>query len=145
MTFSSTKETILKRIKGFLLVPPNPNESLWQFIIRQFLLPDSTGNPSITITIASIITAASMYVVAIASKIATTPLRKYDPTTGKLIMESLQGYPSEFWYFLITIFGAVMYVFKVRQENKSSVDTGDLDTNTVLTKAIEIINKIKTK
>jgi hypothetical protein len=145
MTFSSTKDTILKRIKDFILVPPAPGESLFQFIIRQFLLPDSSGNPSITITISSIITAMSMYVVAISSKIAMTPIKKYDPITGKLIMVALQGYPAEFWYFLITMFTAVTYLYKQRQDAKSPIDSGDLDTNTILTKAVEIINKIKTK
>jgi hypothetical protein len=139
-------KTMLKRIKDFILVPPNPNESIFQFIIRQFLLPDSSGNPSITITISCIITALCMYVVIISGHIAAQPVLKYDPATGNLISQSLQGFPDAFWYFMITIFAAISYLYKQRQESKnSSVDTGDIDTNAILTKAIEIINKIKTK
>lgn len=138
--------TVLKRIKDFILVPPNPNESIFQFIIRQFLLPDSSGDPSITITISSIITALCIYVVAISGQIAMTPVIKYDPATGNVISQSVQGFPDPFWYFMITIFAAVTYLYKQRQESKNtSVDTGDVDTNSILTKAIEIINKIKTK
>lgn len=135
-----------KKVIKFIFAQNNEKESLFQFIIRQFLLPDSLGNPSITITISCIITALCIYVVIISSHVAMTPVLKYDPATGNIISQSIQGFPDAFWYFMITIFAAISYLYKQRQESKNtSVDTGDIDTNSILTKAIEIINKIKTK
>jgi hypothetical protein len=145
---SSTFKIILKRIKDFILVPPSPAESIFQYTIRQFLIPDSDGKPSITITIASIIAAACIYIVTIASHIALTPIRKYDPTTGKLIYEGLTGFTPEFYIFAMTLFGAVMYLYKKRQQNKAEEakdDTSDVDINSLAAKVMELINKVKPK
>jgi uncharacterized membrane protein len=144
---SSIFKIILKRIKDFILVPPSPSESIFQFILRQFLIPDSEGKPSITMTISAIAMGLMVYIVHTASKIALTTIKIYDPTTGHLIKESLQGFSAEFYYLAIVIFGAVSYLYKVRQQNKSNeVDlSNDADANAIIAKAAEIINKIKSK
>lgn len=148
MTFKSTSNIIFKRIRDFALIPPNPQESIIQYAIRQFLIPDSDGKPSITITIASIIAAACIYIVTIASHIALTPIRKYDPTTGKLIYEGLTGFTPEFYVFAISLFGAVMFLYKKRQENKNDAlkeEANEIDINSIVAKVMELINKIKPK
>jgi hypothetical protein len=142
-----TLKTLWKRFKDFMLVPNNPGESLFQYTIRQFLIPDADGKPSITITIASIIAAACIYIVTIASHIALTPIRKYDPVTGNLIYEGLTGFTPEFYGFAIILFGAVMYLYKKRQQSKGDEikEEPEIDMNALVAKVMELINKMKPK
>jgi hypothetical protein len=144
---SSTIKIIIKRIKDFILVPPSPSESIFQFILRQFLIPDSAGKPSITMTISAIAMGLMVYVVDTACKIASTPIKIYDPATGNLIKESLQGFSAEFFYLMITIFTAISVLYKIRQQNKTNETdlSDDANSNTIIAKAAEIINKIKSK
>jgi hypothetical protein len=50
MKKNNIKESLIK-FKDFIITPPNPKENIFQYIMRYFLLTDSRGNPSWTITI----------------------------------------------------------------------------------------------
>lgn len=131
----------IKKIKDFAIVPPNPNEGIVGFILRQVLLPDSDGNPSWTVTITSYVLA----LIAIISKyefdMCRTMVQKFDPNTGKLIWEGVRGFSTEYWALIGTLTIAITYLFRQKQAARYSNSITETATDAI-EKVEEIIPKV---
>jgi len=144
LTFFGKVKKFLKSTWNLFISQPNPKESIVQWIIRQFILADSRGNPSWTITLAVIIIIYLGYSVKTELTVAMSTVKTYDPATGSLISESMKGISDSFWYMMIVAYGAVSYLFQKRfsrgvEDNHSSV------INTLIDTASTAIGKIKDK
>jgi hypothetical protein len=146
------KKSIFKKIYDFIFSPHNPKESVFQWIVRQFLLSDHDGNPSWTLTFAFIVIAYSGIAVITQSFVAMSYIETFD-AAGHILSRSMKGFSSEFWYAIITFFTAIAYLF--RQRNKDKVNSQNTEdgtippeiggelTNTVVDAIKSIIAKIK--
>jgi hypothetical protein len=143
-------KTFFKNIWDFTISKPNPKESVIQWALRQFIIADSDGNPSWTITIATVV---MVYIgIAMMSEltVAISTVKTYDPTTGKLISEGLHGISDSFWYLMITLGGAVTYLFQQRAKHRgkengkdSSEDTPTTPVENIISTAVETVKKLK--
>lgn len=144
LTFFDKVKKFLKSTWNLLISQPNPKESIFQWIIRQFILADSRGNPSWTITLAVIIIVYLGFSVKTELTVAMSTVKTYDPTTGNIISESMKGISDSFWYMMIVAYGAVSYLFQKRS-SKVVEDNGSSVINTLIDTASTTIGKIKGK
>jgi len=134
----------LKTFKDFAIVPYNPNEGIVGFTLRQILLPDSTGNPSWTITITFYVLALIAMVSKYEFDMCKSLVEKFDPNTGMIISRTVKGFSTEYWALLGTLTVSITYLFRQRNkdinasnENASSENTSIVET--VINKATEVI------
>jgi hypothetical protein len=146
------KEWAIKVYK-FCTTPPNPKESILQWTFRQLLIPDSSGNPSATHTLATVVIALSVIVVMNEISIATSYIETYNEA-GKVVSKRMVGFSAEFWFFMLTLAGAATYLFRQRQKSNgiSAQDSKEDDevpgvnaVNTLVDTVTTAITKIKSK
>jgi len=148
------KRTFSQKLFDILFAPPNPKESIIQWLLRQFIVADSSGEPSWTLTFALIVVAYAGIAVVSQVYIGLSPVITYD-AAGHILSTQLKGFTAEFWVFLITMFTAIAYIF--RQRNKDKINAQNLEDGTIppelgggtatsLIDAIKnILDKFKTK
>jgi hypothetical protein len=121
-------KTYFKKLIEFCFAPPSIKESLFQYIIRQFLLSDSRGEPSWTLTFAMLVVTASIAAVIAQIYIGISVSYTYD-ANGNILSESMKGFPDTFYYLLITMFTAIAYLF--RQRNKDKLNENNSEDGSV--------------
>lgn len=133
-----------KIVKALLLFFPkkNPNENIFQYILRQFWLCDSRGNPSITVTILVYVMALVGAVSYVACKNAMQVITVYD-AAGKIVKTIPQGFNDT---FLVLVMGLTIVItgwYRQRQ-NKSGIESPTIPTGpgAIIAKAKEIISNV---
>lgn len=136
----------IKQTLSFIFTKPNSREGLFQFILRQFMLSDSKGNPSWTITILVFVMLLIAYVTHYSTVIALSQIATLDPTTGKVIGTCLKGYATEFWYLIISLAVVITTAFNAKSAAQQAADTGVEPTGIVskiISAAGNVISQIK--
>jgi hypothetical protein len=113
---------------NFLILKPNPKESIIQYIIRSIIIPDSLGNPSWTMTLTAIIMAYMGIFIGVEYSLAFTKVYTYDPATGKVISDTYRGISSYAWVAMITLLGSVVFFIKFRDQRYSNKNNGNAST-----------------
>lgn len=135
----------------FVITPPNSKENIFQYIMRYFLLSDSKGNPSWTITILFCTMVLVGCVVYNEMIISTSFVQTFNDS-GILISSQMKGFSSEFYYLVILLAGLIVWFFKLRGDNlkKKTDDTVEkADTkieetiSTVIDSAKNVITSLK--
>lgn len=146
-TFWDKVKDFFKRIWNFIMSPTNPRESIFQWIVRQFILSDSKGNPSWTITLAVVIIVYLGISIKTELTVALSTVKTYDPATGNLISEGMKGISESFWYMLIVAYSAVTYLFQQRsnQTNPTAGSGSGSIVDTIINTASDALGKIKGK
>ncbi|HRZ18955.1 MAG TPA: hypothetical protein P5136_02770 [Methanofastidiosum sp.] len=150
-TFKDKLKSFFKSVWDFSISKPNPKESVVQWAIRQFILADSEGNPSWTITIAFIVMVYIGMTLTAEITVATSTVKVYDKTTGILSSESMKGFSDSFYYLLITLGGAITYLFQQRGKKKNETGVSENGTtgsesfsmDAIVNKVLETIKKMK--
>jgi preprotein translocase subunit YajC len=114
MKKNNIKESLIK-FRDFIITPPNPKENIFQYIMRYFLLTDSKGNPSWTITILAYVLTLVGFVCYKEFQLAGM----YNLTfqDGKLLTQTVIGFSSQFYYLIILLAGLIVFFFKSRGDN----------------------------
>ena len=113
----------LKKLYDFAVLSPNNNESLFQYILRFFLIPSSAGIPSWTYTLVVYFAIIFGFVYIDETYIAHSIVKEYD-AAGKLIKEYMKGYSTGFWSMILSLSAAVVFFIKFRdQRNKCKTET----------------------
>jgi len=110
--FKKIKAAIIAAGK-FCLNTPNKKENIIQYIFRHFILTDSSGTPSYTVTILIYVMAIFGYVTYIEMKIAVSEVKTINTQTNEIITH-LKGISPEFLFILAPLVGLVVFFFKLR-------------------------------
>lgn len=154
-----TKETLIdlgKRaiVKLWRSILPklSDKENVIQYVIRQFLICDSSGNPSVTTTIIYVVMGLILYVAFINSQVALNMETVIDPETHKVVGQKMQGFSSEFMYLIISLSVVITGLYNARQKriNNSSDNTDNTSEGPsteepkegVIDKISNVVNKI---
>lgn len=115
----------LRQLVKFALNKPNSKENIIQYIFRHFLLPDSQGNPSYTITILVYCMVLVGYLAYSEIKIGLSPIQIKD--TQGTITTQLHGISDSFIYLMTLLVGMIVYFFKKRGDkiSQSTPDNSD--------------------
>lgn len=116
---SSKKSTFTFR----LFPKKGPKENIFQYILRQFLLSDSYGKPSWTITILVYTLGLVAFVAFIESKVALTTQTIYDVNSGKVISQGAKGFSSEFLYLVIGLSVIITAFFQSRSVKQAKEES----------------------
>jgi len=136
-----------KLVKVLLLFFPkkNPNENIFQYVLRQLWLCDSRGNPSITVTILVYVMALVGAVSYVACYNAMQLVTFYD-AAGKVIKTAPQGFADT---FLVLVMGMTIVItgwYRQRQNKgglkSDSVGTIPTGPAAIISKAKEIIGNV---
>ncbi len=115
---------IFKKIK-VLFNKRQPQESIFNFLIRQFYFSDSNGKPSMHITILVFIMSMIGYMVIIESRVALSQVITQDPETKKILI-GMKGFSSEFIYLMITLATIVTAFFSSRSKRNAIINNPTL-------------------
>jgi len=129
------------RIVKFILPIKNAKENLLQYIMRQFLIPDSSGNPSITSTIL-------FFTMALIAAITLTEIKNsqvwistvMDKTTT--ISKPL-GFSDHFLYLIILLSGTITAYYRSRQNKLNSNEAGEKSSNLISAIIAQVKKKLK--
>lgn len=110
---------ITKSIFQFIFVKPNEKESIIQWLLRNILIPDSSGTPSWTYTLSFWIMIIMSVVTTIEVKVATSLIKVMDPNTGKIISEQMKGFDQGFFICVVTLLGAIVFFIKFKTAGKA--------------------------
>lgn len=147
-------EIFIKKLQSFfkfIITPANPKENIFQYIMRYFLLSDSKGNPSWTITILFCTLVLVGCVVYNEMIISTSFVQTFNDS-GILISSQMKGFSSEFYYLVILLAGLIVWFFKLRGDNlkkktDDTVEKADSTINetisTVVENAKNVISSLK--
>ena len=108
------KKSFIK-FRNFVITPPNPKENIFQYLFRYFLLTDSKGNPSWTITILAYVMILVGFVCYKEFQIAG--MYNLNFQDGKLIQQTIIGFSNQFYYLIILLAGLIVFFFKQRGDN----------------------------
>jgi len=97
----------------FCFSKPNPQENIIQFIFRHFILTDSSGTPSYTVTILVYIMTLFGIVTMTEVKVSLSTVTTFDPQ-GNILSSSLKGISSEYLFILAPLVGLIVFFFKSR-------------------------------
>ncbi len=97
----------------FCLSTPNKKENIIQYVFRHFILTDSSGEPSYTVTILVYVMAIFGCVTYVEMKIATSEVKVVNTQTNEIITH-LKGISPEFLFVLAPLVGLVVFFFKLR-------------------------------
>jgi hypothetical protein len=117
----------LKSFFGFLLPPKTPQENILQYILRQFLISDSSGNPSITVTILIYVMVLIGVVAGVEVRNAMTMVNFYD-MAGHIARTAPNGFSQPFLYLIISLSIVITSWYRIKQHfgrTPSQVESGD--------------------
>ncbi|MEM2139269.1 MAG: hypothetical protein QXM96_03900 [Candidatus Woesearchaeota archaeon] len=129
-----------KAIRNFFLGRKSEYENIFQYIIRQFLFPDSRGKPSLTATFFVWVMILISYVTYITCTLAMR-VNTEIMDNGK-VSETYVGFTDTIIYLYIVIVGYLGYMFMKRenQEKLSGETQGNIITD-LIGKAKSFITK----
>jgi len=122
----------------FATAKPNEKENAFQYLFRQLILTDSSGNPSWTVTALVFVLALIGFTMFIEYKLALSALITFSPE-GQMLTWQLKGLSTEFYYLLIPLSVVITNLFKARKKSVSG------DSSSIIDTAKDVITKIKTK
>jgi len=150
IAFNNIKN-VIKTFWSFATSKPNARENAFQYIARQFILTDSDGNPSWTVTALVFVMGIIGVAVYTEYRLAMSSVIKYGPD-GKVIAWSLRGFSTEFYYLVISLSVVITGLFRARQKDNAAKAKNDDDSNgdsdsstisTVIDTAKAVIGKMK--
>jgi hypothetical protein len=109
---------VVQKVWRVFLPRKNGKENIFQYVLRQLVLSDSTGNPSWTVTILAFVMALVGVIALYEIKIALSEVLTYHPQTGMIIGKRLQGFSSEFIYLLIVLSAVITTFFNSREKRR---------------------------
>ena len=116
-------ESMLVRIVKFLFPKKSVKENILQYIVRQFLMPDSSGRPSLTVTILVFVMAIVAVVCFVEIQLAQTIVTKVsklgEKTTAPL------GFSDNFLYLVIGLSIVITGWYRSRQNKINSNEPGE--------------------
>ena len=119
-----------KRFMRYCFPPKNLQENIFQYILRQFYLTDSKGNPSLTSTLVAYV----MILVGIVSLVEIKNAQLHDKVNGF----------SDMFMYLIIILSALL-TREYRNRQKTITETSDQVTEQVPGFIEKIVDIIKSK
>jgi len=128
-----------KKSLNFLVVPPSDKEGVIGFVLRQVLLPDSSGQPSWTITITFYVLALIAMVSKYEFDMCKSLVEKFDPNTGMIISRTVKGFSTEYWALLGTLTVTITYLFRQRNKDINASTEEPTIVETIVDKAKDII------
>jgi hypothetical protein len=120
----------------FLLPPKSDKENIFQYIIRQLLIPDSHGVPSFTVTMTVFVMVIIGFVVASEFQNSFKIVRIYS-VDKKIIQESVKGFSAEFIYFMISLSAVIMYWYRQRSNKVGSDEKGEVAPSSGLIETVK--------
>jgi len=136
--FDACKKQFKKNL-NFLVVPPSDKEGVIGFVLRQVLLPDSSGQPSWTITITFYVLALIAMVSKYEFDMCKSLVEKFDPNTGMIISRTVKGFSTEYWALLGTLTVSITYLFRQRNKDINASTEEPTIVETIVDKAKDII------
>jgi hypothetical protein len=124
------KPSKFKRFMRYCFPPKNTQENIFQYILRQFYLTDSKGNPSLTSTLVAYV----MILVGIVSLVEIKNAQLHDKVNGF----------SDMFMYLIIILSALL-TREYRNRQKTITETSDQVTEQVPGFIEKIVDIIKSK
>lgn len=125
---SEEKKGFLKRVYdfffGWLFTRKSDQENVFQFGIRQFLPPDSSGKPSWQLFIVLWALVIMSYVTAAEIQVALSWVMTYSEK-GQVLTKKMHGFSEAFIYFIMIFGGVVSGLFYKREKDRKNAD----DTN----------------
>ena len=115
--------------KAFKLFPTkNAQENVFQYILRQFLLSDSFGRPSWTVTILVYTMALVGAVSYVQFKVALSAVSTIDATGTHITM--LKGFSSEYMYLVIGL--SIIITAFYQKRSKPEKEESEPETNAMV-------------
>ena len=114
-------KSLLLRLRNFLLGQRCPKENLVQFMVRQFLVPDSEGNPSWTQTILAYTMTIVRVVAVVECELALKPVKTV--LANGTIIEGVRGFSSEFMYLIIGLSVIITTFARMRSRDRLNAGT----------------------
>lgn len=108
------KDHWFKRFVKFLLPPKKSTENILQYIFRQFLLTDSTGHPSITVSILLFVMILVAWVTYTEVEMAKT-----------IVNQTPVGFSENFMYLIISLSVVITGFYRARQNKHGSSEEGE--------------------
>jgi len=122
-------ESIWKRITKFvfgtILTKKSPHENIFQYIVRQFLLTDSSGKPSITTTMTWLTVIMCYFWFKFETALA---FREITTTSEGVVTKSVKGYNDYVYGILMLIFSAVLAMYYKRSKQTEEPGSGIIET-----------------
>ena len=110
-----------KKFGKFLILKPNPEESLFQYVTRFFYFGDGYGSATFTYTLVAWFSIFILCTISVdVFVLSKLPIREFDPTTGKLIKESVRGIAQGTYALGITIATAIVFFIKFRDQRNAA-------------------------
>jgi hypothetical protein len=109
----------IKKLYDFIILSPAKNESVFQYVLRSLMIPDSVGKSSWTYTLVVYFAIIFGCVYLDETDIAKTIVREYGDT-GILIKEYTRGYSTGFWSMIMSLTAAVVFFIKFRDTRYSN-------------------------
>ena len=140
----------IKDTLGKIFPPKKMTENFVQYIIRQTYLSDTSGRPSLTVTILLFVMGIVAYAAGTEFALALSKVTtiKPDGTT----ITAMKGFSSEFMYLLIALSVVITKYFNDRSARymhngvevpANTPDTTELTPQTIIEKAVGMVSKIK--
>jgi len=129
------KKGKFKRFIRFMFPPKLQRENILQYILRQFFVPDSSGRPSITVSIL-------FFVMAIVAAVTAVEIEN----AKVLVKEIPHGFSSDFMYLVIGLSIVITGWYRQRQNKINGDEPGERSTGligTVKNYITEVISNVK--
>jgi len=108
----------IKKLYDFIILSPNPQESVFQYVLRSFMIPSNSG-PSWTYTLVVYFSIIFGCVYLDETDIAKTIVREYSDN-GIILKEYARGYSTGFWSMILSLTAAVVFFIKFRSDKTNS-------------------------
>ena len=112
-----------KRIIQFLFPVKNEKENIIQYIFRQFYICDSSGQPSLTVSVLFYV----MILVAIITFVEVQNAKVWITQTldDKTVLSKPLGFSDHFLYLAVILSGVVTTYYRSRQNKIGSLEAGE--------------------
>lgn len=115
----------IKKFIHFILPKKTEQENIIQYFLRQLLVSDSYGNPSITTTILYFVMIIIGVVVWAEVKNSFQVVEVLDKEKG-ILTKGVKGFSSEFLYLVMSIAVVITYFYRSRQDKFGSEEPGEV-------------------
>lgn len=134
---SEEKKSRFIKVVKFLFPPKNEKENIFQYIIRQFYLCDTSGRPSLTVTIL-------VYVMALVGIVTGVILNNSMFVTQMIAADgavsiNLFGIPDAFIYFVIGLSVVITGWYRQKQNKVGSDEPGEVIPSGIINTIKEFI------
>lgn len=133
------KVEIPKRKWWQIFSPRRPGENILQWAIRQLYLVDSSGNPSITVTILFYVMGIVGVVIGVSIDVALSDVTIMD---GEKVITQKRGFSPEIIYLVAGLSVIINMFFKAREGLRKGQEGDDTFLDTVAEKAKEKMGEL---